>query len=110
MGNCKLSVVSTVFLFLVLMSIFTTLFCSIWCKFAKTCCWAKKVDNTRIQMEETKFEQDRQRRREEAEERKKDRRKRMDMIRSKYGLAPSNPYQVMDDDASTIRTSVGGDV
>ena len=61
-------------------------------------------------MEETKFEQDRQRRREEAEERKKDRRKRMDMIRSKYGLAPSNPYQVMDDDASTIRTSVGGDV
>ena len=50
-------------------------------------------------MEEAKFEEDRAKRREEAEMRRNDRRKRMDVIRQKYGLAPKNPYQVMDDES-----------
>jgi hypothetical protein len=49
-------------------------------------------------MEEAKFEEDRAVRRVEAEGRRNDRRKRMDVIRQKYGMAPKNPYQVMDDD------------
>ena len=63
----------------------------------RSCCYNKNPNLARIQMEEAKFEQERQERREANEVRKQDRRKRMDVIRQKYGLAPKNPYQVMDD-------------
>lgn len=63
----------------------------------KSFCYNTSQQDARIQMEEAKYEQEREERREANELRKKDRRARMDQIRQKYGLAPKNPYEVMED-------------
>ena len=96
-GNCHVPMTGTASAFLFLFFMFVGCACFGWCKMTRSCCYNKNPNLARIQMEEAKFEQERQERREANEVRKQDRRKRMDVIRQKYGLAPKNPYQVMDD-------------
>merc|ERR1712147_464420 len=97
MGNCTVPMTGTASAFLILFFMFLGCACISWCKMTKSFCYNKTASNNRIQMEEAKFEQDRNDRREANDARKNERRKRMDVIRQKYGLAPKNPYEVMDD-------------
>ena len=85
------------FAFFFLFVMFLSMAACCWCKMTRSCCYNKSSNIARIQMEEAKFEQDRADRREASDARKVERRKRMDVIRQKYGLAPKNPYEVMDD-------------
>lgn len=96
--TCKFSNQTGGIAFLIVFGVLMLMAAICWCRLTRSCCYDRKQRNERIQMEEAKFEEDRATRRVEAEGRRNDRRKRMDVIRQKYGLAPKNPYQVMDDD------------
>lgn len=96
-GNCTVPANGAAAAFFFLFVMFLSMAVCCWCKMTRSCCYNKSSNIARIQMEEAKFEQDRSDRREANEARKLERRKRMDVIRQKYGLAPKNPYEVMDE-------------
>ena len=96
-GNCHVPITGAATIAIIIF--FSLIFCAVitWCKLTKSCCYNKTGSIARIQMQEQKFNDQRENQNSEHQNKMNERLKKMDEIRKKHGLAPKNEYQVMDE-------------